>query len=115
MQLGETLARAANISEDLHGADVVVLGGDVDLDEMRRVAPAAVVLVTGDDVPARCRQVYEATLFPRPRIVGAGDPGPVAETVVFERDEEHDVIAMVDGKFGVHRARLGRGGIRELL
>ena len=115
MNLGETLARTAQVGEDLHGADVVVLGGDVDLDELRRVAPAAVVLVTGNDVEARCKQVYDATLFPRPRIIGVSDPEPAAESVVFERDEEHDVVAMVDGEFSAQRVRLGRGGIRALL
>lgn len=115
MKLGETLARTASIGEDLHGADVVVLAGDVDLRELRDCAPAAVVLLAGDDVETRGKQVYEATLFPRGRILGVGDLARAAEAIVFELDEEHDVVAMVDGEFGARRARLGRGGIRELL
>jgi hypothetical protein len=39
----------------------------------------------------------------------------VAESIVFERDDEHDVVAMAGGKFAPRRARLGRGGIRALL
>jgi hypothetical protein len=115
VNLGDTLARTAVVGEDLHGAAVVVLGGEVDLEELRDCAPAAVVLVTGDGVEARCKRVYEATLFPRSRIIGVADPGAAAESVVFERGGEHDVVAMVDGEFGPRRARLGRGGITELL
>jgi len=37
------------------------------------------------------------------------------ESIVFERDDTYDVIAMTNGEFGPHSARLGRGGIRELL
>ena len=94
---------------------MVVLQGDADLDDVRHLAPAAVVLVTGDSLEERCAQVYERTLFPRARVIGVADPAPVAESIVFERGDEHEVVAMADGEFGPRRARLGRGGIRELL
>ena len=42
-------------------------------------------------------------------------PAAVAESILFERDGEHEVIAMSDGRFAATRARLGRGGIRALL
>ena len=115
MNLGDTLARTAEVGEDLHGASVVVVGGETDLDELRRRAPAAVVLVTGGELEKRCQAAYGATLFPRARIIGVADPAAAAESIVFELDREHEVVAMADGEFGSRRARLGRGGIRELL
>ncbi len=60
----------------------------------------------------------EATLFPRARIVGVADPErleAVVESIVLERDDTHEVIAMSDGRFGLRSARIGRGGVRELL
>ena len=106
------------MGEDLSGADVVVLAGEADLDAVRTRAPAAVVVVTGEGVEDRCKQVYEATLFPRARIVGVADvadTGPAIESIVLERDDEHEVVAMADGEFSARNARLGRGGIRALL
>jgi hypothetical protein len=92
-----------------------VLAGEGDLDAIARCAPAAVILVAGDRLEERCKEVYETTLFPRARIIGVADPAPAAESIVFERGNEHDVIALSDGAFGPRRARLGRGGIRALL
>ena len=84
---------------------------------MWRSAPAAALVVTGERLEARCQEVLEGTLFPRARIVGAPAEalGAVIEAIVLERDEPHEVIAMTDGSFGPRSARLGRGGIRELL
>ena len=96
----------------------MVLAGDGDLAEIARSAPAAAIVVTGDGLEEKCQRVYEETLFPRARIVGVADPGQVGaavESIVFERDDPHDVIAMADGRFGSRSVRLGRGGIRELL
>jgi hypothetical protein len=71
-----------------------------------------------------CRRVYEATLFPRARIVGlpaaaaaggAARAAGAAAAILFERGEEHDVVAMTGGDFTRRRARLGAGGITELL
>lgn len=115
MNIGDTLAGCADVADDLHGAAVVVLTGDADLDAVRHLAPAAVVLVTGDGLEERCREVYERTLFPRARVIGVDDPASAAESVIFERGDEHEVVALADGEFGSRRARLGRGGIRELL
>ena len=102
----------------MRGADVVVLARDTDLAEIARSAPAAALVVTGEALEERCQTAYEQTFFPRARIVGIADAEGVAaalESIVFERDEAHEVIAMRDGRFGPCSARLGRGGIRELL
>ena len=101
----------------MRGADVVVLADDGDLADIARSAPAAVVLVTGDTLEERCREAYDRLLFPRARVIGIADPdrvGAAVESIVFERDDTHDVVAMADGEFGRHSARLGRGGIRAL-
>lgn len=106
------------MGDDLSGADVVVLAGDGDLEDVRTRAPAAVLVVAGEDVEERCQQVYEATLFPRARIIGVPDPQRVhaaVESILLEREEEHEVVAMSDGAFGARTARLGRGGIRALI
>jgi hypothetical protein len=113
--IGDSVARHAEVTEDLSGADVVVLGGETDLEAVAHRAPAAVLVVAGDRVEERCKQIYEATLFPRARIIGVTDPTQAIESIVFERDDEHEVIAMSGGEFGPRRARLGRGGIRALL
>jgi len=97
---------------------VVVLADGTDLAEIARSAPAAAVVVTGDGLEERCQEVSDGTLFPRARIVGVTDPErleAVVESILLERDEPHDVIAMSDGRFGPRSARIGRGGIRELL
>jgi hypothetical protein len=115
VKVGQDLARNVDVSDDPRGADVVVLAGEADLAAVRERAPAAVVLVAGDDLERRCQEAYEATLFPRARIIGVASPAGAAESIVFERGDEHEVVAMADGAFGRRAARLGRGGIRELL
>ena len=108
----------AEVGEDVRGADVVVLGGEGDLHHVARSAPAAAVLVVGEAVAERCERAYEETRFPRARIVGIADSANVAaavESIVLERDDPHEVIAMREGRFEPCSARLGRGGIRELL
>ena len=97
---------------------MVVLAENGDLRAVARSAPAAALVVTGDGVEDRCQTVFEETLFPRARIVGVPDAErleAILESIVLERDEQHDVIAMSDGRFGPRPARIGRGGIRELL
>jgi hypothetical protein len=118
VEIAQELSRVADVAEDVRGADVVVLAGDGDLDEIARSAPAAAVVVVGDDLEGRCKQAYERLLFPPSRVVGVPDAGRVSaavESIVFERDDAHDVIAMKDGDFTACSARLGHGGIRELL
>jgi hypothetical protein len=118
VQIAQELSHAADIADDVRGADVVVLAGDGDLDAIARTAPAAAIVVTGDDLEGRCRTAYERLLFPRSRIVGVPDSGSVSaavESIIFQRDDAHDVIAMKDGAFIACSARLGYGGIRELL
>ena len=95
-----------------------MLAGDGDLEAIARSAPAAVVVVAGDDVENRCRLALEGTLFPRARVIGVPDPDKVevaVESIVLERDDTHDVVAMSDGRFSPRSARLGRGGIREFV
>jgi len=102
----------------VRGADVVVLAADGDLADIARSAPAAAVLVAGDALEDRCNEAYERLLFPRARIIGIAereDVGAAVESIVFERDEPHDVIAMKAGRFAPCAARLGRGGIREFV
>ena len=97
---------------------MVVLAGDGDLAQIARSAPAAAVIVSGDAVEQRCQATYDATLFPRGRIVGVPDAGDVVgivESIVLERDDAHEVVAMTDGQFGRCSAKLGRGGIREFI
>ena len=97
---------------------MVVLAEDGDLRAVARSAPAAALVVAGDGVEDRCQRVFEETLFPRARIVGVTDSDQldaVIESIVLERDERHDVIAMSDGRFAPRAACLGRGGVRELL
>jgi hypothetical protein len=115
VEIGDALARDANVSDDVSGADVVVLAGDGDLEEIKHRAPAAVLLIAGDRIEERCQEACEATLFPRARIIGVTNPSEAAASIVFERDDEHEVVAMANGEFSRRRARLGRGGIRELL
>ena len=93
----------------------MIVAGDVSLDEVRDRAPATVLLIAGDRLEDRCRSAYAETLFPRARVIGVADPSAAAEAVIHERGDEHDVVAMADGEWKQRRARLGRGGIRELL
>ena len=102
----------------MRGADVVVLAGDGDLADIARSAPAAAVLVAGDALEDRCKEAYDKLLFPRARVIGIAelkDVGAAVESIVFESDEPHDVIAMKDGPFAPCSALLGRGGIREFV
>jgi hypothetical protein len=118
VKIARDLSRIADVTDDIRGADVVVLADDGDLAAIARSAPAAALVVTGSDLEERCQKASDETLFPRARIVGIADTGHLAaaiEAIVLERDDEHEVIAMRDGRFGPRSARLGRGGIRELL
>ncbi len=108
----------ADVRDDVRGADVVVLAEDGDLAEIARCAPAATIVLAGDALEERCRHAYEQLLYPRARILGIADPGGVSdavESILFERDQAHDVTAMKDGGFVSCSARLGRGGVTELL
>jgi hypothetical protein len=118
VEIAQELSRAVDVGKDVRGADVVVLAADGDLADIARSAPAAAVLVAGGALEDRCKEAYDRLLFPRARVIGIAeleDVGPAVESIVFERDEAHDVIAMKDGRFVSCSARLGRGGIRDLL
>lgn len=93
----------------------MIISGDAVLEDVRRRAPAAVLLITGDRLEDRCREAYEQTLFPPARIVGVSDAPAAAESIVHERGDEHEVVAMARGEWAPRRARLGRGGIRDFL
>lgn len=114
VNVGDSLAAYADLTDDLSGADVVIVAGAADLTAVRDRAPAAVLLIAGDRLEDRCKQAYEETLFPRTRIIGVTDPAPAAESILFERGDEHEVVALADGDFRRCTARLGRGGIRAL-
>jgi len=114
VQIAPELSRAADIADEVRGADVVVLASDGDLDEIGRSAPAATIVLTGDDLEARCKSAYEALLVPRSRIVGVPDPGHVSDVlaaILFEHDDPHEVIALKDGNFTACSDRLGHRGI----
>jgi hypothetical protein len=118
VEISQELSRFAEVGEDLRGADVVVLAGDGDFSEIARCAPASALVVAGDGVEERCREAIEATLFPRARIIGVADAAQVdaaVESIVLERDDPHNVVALKEGEFSLRSVRLGRGGIRELL
>lgn len=93
---------------------MVVIAGEPDLEAIKQHAPAAVLVFTKGDSDV-CKAAYETTLFPRARIIGASDPAPIVESVLFDRRDEHEVTAMADGEFSQRRARIGRAGISELL
>jgi hypothetical protein len=115
VEIAPELSRIASVSDDVRGADVVVLANGTDLAEIARCAPASCVVVVGDSLEERCQAAYEGTLFPRARIIGVPDRDgldAVLESIVAESGATHDVIAMSDGQFGLRSARLSRGGIR---
>ena len=93
----------------------MVVDESSDLEAVRDSAPAAVLLVVGG--PDRCQAVYEATLFPRQRIVGVADGQlkDAIDSILAERGDEHEVVAMMDGEFAPRRVRLGYRGITEIL
>jgi hypothetical protein len=119
VEIAQDLSRIAEVGEDVRGADVVLVTDDsADLAKIARSAPAATLVVTGPNLEERCQHVCEGTLFPRARIVGVPEGERVSaaiESIVLERDDEHEIVAMSDGSFGPCTARLGRGGIRELI
>jgi hypothetical protein len=118
VEIAQDLSRAVDVGADVRGADVVVLAGDGDLAQIARSAPAAAVVITGEDIESRCKETYDRLLFPCARIVGVPDPARVSdvvESIIFELEDAHDVVAMKDGEFAQRSARLGRTGIRELL
>ena len=108
----------ADVGEDVRGADVVVIVEGGDLDEIARSAPAATIVIVGDGLESRCKEVYERLLYPRARIIGVPATARVSDAVgsiVFERDDAHEVIALNGDRFSFCSARLGRGGIREFI
>ena len=54
----------ADVGDDVRGADVVVLAEDGDLRSIARSAPAATIVVVGDGLEDRCKEVYERAALP---------------------------------------------------
>src|SRR5687767_110365 len=109
VQIAQKLSQAADVGEDVRGADVVVLAGDGDVAAVARSAPPVAVIVAGEDVADRSPPVYEDLLCPRARIIGVSNAEAVEgiiESIVFERDDAHEVVAMKDGGFTRCRVRL---------
>ena len=116
-------ADVSTVPEELSGSDVVVLGPGADVAGLaaraRDRAPNAVLIVAGDGIET----AFETTLFPRARIIGAGEedvPG-VVEAVVFDRRTEFRCVARCEGERGIEGAfelvpvTVGRDGIEAIL
>jgi hypothetical protein len=112
----------AAAGEDLAGSSVVVLAapGDELFEDIRRRAPAAVVVVAGHSPQPVC----EATLFPRARIIGVDDVsivGDVVDSLVLGRERVFNCTVRlegergIDGEFAAAPVRLGCGGIQEII
>ena len=116
-------ADVSTVPEELTGSDVVVLGPGADVAGLsaraRDRAPNAVLIVAGDGIETAC----ETTLFPRARIIGAGeeDVPAVVEAVVFDRRTEFRCVARCEGERGIEGAfelvpvTVGRDGIEAIL
>ena len=110
----------ADVVEDLEalgGSDVVVVADGQASAEIAEHAPAAVVVVVGDQ--STCASVLRDTLFPRGRVIGvAGDGVPqLVDAVVLDRGAAIECLARTreDGDFVPTMARIGARGIQELL
>ena len=123
--VAERLAGNADVAgeDELTGSDVIVLGPGADVaaiaERARDRAPNAVLIVAGDGIETAC----ETTLFPRARIIGAGeeDVGELVEAVAFDRRTEFHCVARcegergLDGEFALVPVRVGAGGVIEIL
>jgi len=109
-------------AQELSGSDVIVLGDGADVQALaaraRDRAPNAVLIVAGDGIETAC----ETSLFPRARIIGAGDEDVAAlvEAVVFDRRTEFRCVARCEGERGIDGAfelvpvTVGRAGIEAI-
>ena len=121
----DRLAGNADVAseDELTGSDVIVIGPGADVGAVaalaRDRAPNAVLIVAGAGIETAC----ETTLFPRARIIGAGeeDVGALAEAVVFDRRTEFRCVARcegergIDGSFELVPVTVGRAGIEAIL
>jgi malate/lactate dehydrogenase len=112
-------------SPDLAGSDVVVLaGGDVAgaASAVARRAPAAVLIVATADHEADCAVAVEASLLPRPRVIGVPADAVTAavEAVLFGRGIELRAAVLCRGEEGVDErvatvtVWLSAGGVRRI-
>lgn len=111
--------------DDMAGSDVVVLVPGADPEAAGRAvarrAAGAVVLVATDDAEADTQTVLDASLLPRPRVVGVGrgDVAVAAEAIIFGREVALKGAACCRGEMGLDRVatvpvRVGAGGIRAI-
>jgi hypothetical protein len=123
MRAARVLVAGADAPDELSGADVVVLSGDDAgqwAESLRDQAPAAVVVVVGGSPQA----IYEATLFPRARIIGVADQAEadaVVDAVVSDSGEQLEVVVRcegergIDGEFARVPARIGASGVLAIV
>ena len=121
----QVTAVAGDRLDDIAGSDVVVLVAGADPDTVgravaRRAAGAVVVVATGA-AEADTQVVLDASLLPRPRVVGVepGDIAAAAEAIVFGREVALEAAACCRGELGLDRVatvpvRIGTGGIRAI-
>ena len=111
--------------DDLAGSDVVVLVAGADAEAAGRAvarrASGAVVLVATAEAETDTQTVLDASLLPRPRVVGVarGDIAEAAEAIIFGREVALEGAACCRGELGLDRVatvplRVGAGGIRAI-
>ena len=108
---------------DMRGSGVVIGAPGVDLAACYRFAPAAVLVIAGDDVGGRVRETLKATLLPRTRVLGVatGDAAKVAEAIVLEHETEVRAAVYCRGENGIENevaevdVVVGRGGLRRIV
>ena len=109
--------------DEISGADVVVVAANASddvIDDIRRRAPNAVVVVVGDSP----HNVCEGTLFPRARIIGVASEAEaevVVDAVVNDLDKEVESVVRCEGERGIEGefarvpVRIGASGVREII
>lgn len=121
----QVTAVAGNRLDDLAGSDVVVLVQGADPGAagvaVARRASGAVVLVATDDPEGDAQTVLDASLLPRPRVLGVAiaDVPVAAEAVIFGREVALQAAACCRGELGLDRVatvpvRVGAGGLRAI-
>ena len=112
--------------DDMAGSDVVVLLPGVDAGAVgaaaARRAAGAVVLVATADAEADTQAGLDASLLPRPRVIGVArdDLATAAEAIVFGREVALSGAACCRGELGVDDRvatvplRVGAGDIRAI-
>lgn len=117
MIAGRDYADVVEGVEELAGSDVVVVTDEQHAEDIAVHAPAAVVVVLGDD--DMCKAVLARTLFPRARVIGvAGDDAPrLVDAIVLDRGAALECVACIReaGDFVPTTARVGGRGIQAFV